>query len=178
MLSLLVFDDWLTTRELEAVHEAVRAHYALKEDASDPVFSWYSPKQYRHVSDLDTTNKETAEFYIQTLAARLHPLITAEAGYEWWSNVGNSLDMHVDKDETHYDETGEFLYPSWSTVLYTDVDLKSGGELILEDHALVVPKTNRLVVFGPGINHGINDFQGRRSSLAVNFWDVTPKGIA
>ena len=57
---------------------------------------------------------------------------------------------------------------------YVDEDLK-GGRLEFEDGQMITPKTNRLVVFGPGIRHNVEEnYIGDRISLALNPW---PKPI-
>ena len=55
-------------------------------------------------------------------------------------------------------------------VFYTKVKNLKGGELLIED-TIVVPKENRLVIFGPGLNHKVNEFQGERVSFNINPWN-------
>ena len=46
-----------------------------------------------------------------------------------------------------------------------------GGKLEFEDGRKITPKTNRLVVFGPGIRHNVEEnYIGDRISLALNPW--------
>ena len=45
-----------------------------------------------------------------------------------------------------------------------------GGELLL-DGDKILPKTNRLVIFAPGIPHNVEDFTGERISMMVNPWN-------
>lgn len=197
-LSLLIVDDWLDPPRLAAVHALTQAHRAARGESGLP-FSWYSPKQSRHVSAVAREFREVAEAYVDDLVTRLQPFLQCEAeGYEWWSNYDNMLHWHMDKDETLHDDTGQLRTPLWSTLLYTEVSIRGrGGELaLLADAAqpapysseltvdevpqkchIVSPKTNRLVVFGPGIMHRINPFHGSRASLPMNVWDTTPTGI-
>jgi hypothetical protein len=199
--SLLVCDAWLPRPQLEAVHALAQAHFAARREPftgpeHGPIFSWYSPRQGRHVTRIPIRHRETAQAYIDNLAARLATIFGAPAeGYEWWSNDGNTLEWHVDKDETLYRSTGTLLHPLWSTVFYTEVSIRgSGGDLVLlcdesqpapyvheltgreipQKHHCISPATNRLVVFRRGLLHRIDPFAGQRSSLAVNLWHTTP----
>jgi hypothetical protein len=134
MLSLLVFDDWLTAERLEAVHRLSEAHFRSRPAAgTEPVFSWYSPKQRRHVSRVSRELRAVAEAYIDDLVARLTPLLGhAAEGYEWWSNFGNTLNWHKDKDETLFEVERKLATPRWSTVFYPQVSIRGrGGELSL-----------------------------------------------
>jgi hypothetical protein len=200
MLSLVVFDDWLDPSQLEAVASLVRAHRESRLAAGPadpaPVFSWYSPKQRCHISRLSGSHLEVASRYIDDLCRRLRPLLEFEAeGYEWWSNHGNTLDWHLDKDEALYAVDRSLRSPLWSTVFYTEVEIRGrGGELSLlcdpsqpppyaadltadeipqKVHSLS-PQANRLVVFRSGLRHRIQPFRGLRASLAMNVWDAAP----
>ena len=46
-----------------------------------------------------------------------------------------------------------------------------GGKLHIEDD-IITPKTNRLVIFSPQLNHCVEPFMGDRIVLCVNPWDV------
>ena len=46
----------------------------------------------------------------------------------------------------------------------------TGGELLL-DTDTILPKSNRMVIFAPGISHNVNEFTGDRICLLVNPWD-------
>jgi hypothetical protein len=196
--SVLVCDAWLPRPQLDSVHALAQAHFAARQEPRTgaehgPIFSWYSPRQGRHITRVDVAHRETAQAYIENLAARLEPIVgPAAEGYEWWSNDGNSLDWHVDKDETLWRRTGSMVHPLWSTVFYTDVSIRgAGGDLILlcdegqpapyvhdltggeiaQKHHALSPSTNRLVLFRRGLHHRIDR---RRTSLAVNLWHQTP----
>ena len=91
--------------------------------------------------------------------------------YESWTHQ-NTLpsEWHYDKDETLY-KKGEFRFPLCSTVFYPTVseDIK-GGSLMFESGVTVKPKTNRLVIFAPGLYHGVQPFRGKRTSINTNPW--------
>ena len=78
--------------------------------------------------------------------------------------------MHYDKDELLYIE-GELKFPLCSTVFYANVsdDIK-GGKLLFEDGVTIEPKFNRLVIFSPGLRHGVEPFRGKRTSININPW--------
>jgi len=207
MFRLIVFDDWLDPPQLEAADAIAQAHFRTRAEAGgDPVFSWYSPKQGRHVSRLSAEARASAQRYIDDLACRLRPFLPSQPGgcdaepegYEWWSNFDNTLDWHRDKDETLFQRDKTLVCPVLATVLYTQVSIRGrGGELsLLSDPSQappyaveltadeipqkchsIAPRTNQLVVFDPRTLHRIDPFHGSRTSLAVNVWATTPTGI-
>ena len=91
--------------------------------------------------------------------------------YEAWTHE-NTIPggMHHDKDELLYME-GELKFPLCSTVFYANVskDIK-GGRLLFEDGVIVEPRFNRLVIFSPGLLHGVEPFRGKRTSININPW--------
>ena len=91
--------------------------------------------------------------------------------YEAWTHE-NTIPggMHYDKDELLYIE-GELKFPLCSTVFYANVseDIK-GGKLLFENGVTVEPKFNRLVIFSPGLYHGVEGFRGKRTSININPW--------
>ena len=92
--------------------------------------------------------------------------------YEAWTHE-NTIPggMHYDKDELLYAE-GELKFPLCSTVFYANVsdDIK-GGKLLFEDGVTIEPKFNRLVIFSPGLRHGVEPFRGKRTSININSWE-------
>ena len=91
--------------------------------------------------------------------------------YEAWTHE-NTIPggMHHDKDELLYRE-GELKFPICSTVFYANVskDIK-GGRLLFEDGVILEPRFNRLVIFSPGLLHGVEPFRGKRTSININPW--------
>ena len=91
--------------------------------------------------------------------------------YEAWTHE-NTIPggMHYDKDELLYVQ-GELNFPLCSTVFYANVseDIK-GGKLLFENGVTVEPKFNRLVIFSPGLYHGVEGFRGKRTSININPW--------
>ena len=97
-------------------------------------------------------------------------------GYEAWIHnntipIGDNDDgWHKDRDELSYHVKKVFRFPICSMVFYTDIKNLQGGELLVED-TTITPKENRLVLFGPGYNHKVNEFEGTRVSLSINPWN-------
>lgn len=97
-------------------------------------------------------------------------------GYEFWTqNNTKPADWHVDKDEQTYIKTQNFVLPICTIVYYLKVNNLLGGNLDLVDCS-VVPKTNRVVIFSPGMWHKVDDFSGERISILVNPWNCKPQG--
>jgi len=92
-------------------------------------------------------------------------------GYEFWTqNNTRPSDWHYDKDEEYLNNTGSFKFPICSIVYYLNVDNMTGGLLHLED-CIILPKTNRMVIFPPGTMHYVEEFTGKRTSILVNPWN-------
>ena len=91
--------------------------------------------------------------------------------YEIWQQNNTRPDgWHKDKDEVLWRE-GILKYPLCTSVYYLDVNVTSGGNLFLEDDIVIEPKTNRLVLFGPDVEHFVQAYSGIRHSIIINPWD-------
>ena len=98
--------------------------------------------------------------------------LTSSTGYEFWShNNTEPRGWHIDQDEQLNGTTGQTRFPLCSMVYYLKIDNLRGGKLHIEDD-IITPKTNRLVIFSPQLNHCIEPFMGDRIVLCVNPWDV------
>ena len=96
--------------------------------------------------------------------------LSSSVGYEFWTRLNRCVGgWHCDKDERLYDEQKIVRYPLCTIIYYPHVDME-GGELLL-DGDKILPKTNRLVIFAPGIPHNVEDFTGERISMMVNPWN-------
>ena len=92
--------------------------------------------------------------------------------YEAWTHE-NTLPngWHQDKDELLYKMELELKFPLCSTVFYANVSEDvQGGKLLFENGIIVEPKVNRLVIFSPGLYHGVEPFRGKRTSININPW--------
>jgi hypothetical protein len=96
------------------------------------------------------------------------------AGSEYWAHYGTRPDWHIDKDEKLYQMSGNTECPICSIVYYADIDVV-GGNFVTETVS-VKPVTNRMVVFSPGLLHGVEKYTGTRLSVAVNPWTHKPLG--
>ena len=101
--------------------------------------------------------------------------LSGMAGVEQWCHSGTKPNWHTDKDEALFRRTGGLATPLCSIVFYAHIQWLTGGKFMTEN-ITVEPKTNRLVVFGPGILHGVEDFTGTRVAVAINPWDRKPEG--
>ena len=99
--------------------------------------------------------------------------ISSAIGYETWIRINTRpAGWHCDQDDRLNLTENKTSYPLCSMVYYpyVDEDLK-GGKLEFEDGRKLTPKTNRLIVFGPGIRHNVEEnYIGDRISLALNPW--------
>jgi len=91
-------------------------------------------------------------------------------GYEFWCHNGTKPSWHYDKDEKLYTKEKKLDFPLCSIVYYAEVSKLRGGELILENDLVIVPKTNRLVIFKSGIYHTVKTYKGKRVSFLTNPW--------
>ena len=95
------------------------------------------------------------------------------SGFEIWSHNNTKPPPHYDKDEVLYQTTGKLNFPLCSMVFYIEVTNVQGGKLFINDDA-VIPKTNRLVIFGPKVWHSVEPFSGIRKVLLINPWVKKP----
>ena len=96
--------------------------------------------------------------------------VSSSVGYEFWTRINTKpSSWHQDKDEKLFD-TGILKFPLCSIVYYCHVENLFGGRLCVEDD-IITPKTNRMVIFAPGISHYVEDFTGDRISMLINPWD-------
>ena len=102
--------------------------------------------------------------------------LTKVRGYEVWThnNTKPTADMdggcHYDKDEYRWATNKVLSFPVCSLVFYLKVDNVVNGNLIVKDIS-IAPRMNRLVIFGPGTKHRVEDFVGDRFSISINPWN-------
>ena len=73
-------------------------------------------------------------------------------------------------------KTGKSKYPICSLIFYIEIKNLKGGELILAGD-IIKPKSNRLVIFDPGLHHSVNEFKGIRKVFLVNPWTHKPEAF-
>ena len=89
-------------------------------------------------------------------------------GYEMWCN-SSVPGRHVDKDEKVFHDQKRYVFPQCSAVYYATVEKMNGGEFYTDDVRLF-PRANRLVLFSPGIYHGVAAYTGTRIAVSMNPW--------
>ena len=99
--------------------------------------------------------------------------LSSAIGYETWIRMSTRpRDWHRDHDDRLEMTTGELKYPICTTCYYPYVadDVKD-GRLCFENGTIVLPKTNRMVFFGPDVYHNVEKFTGERISILLNPWN-------
>jgi hypothetical protein len=99
--------------------------------------------------------------------------LSSMVGSEYWAHYGTKPNWHVDKDEERMNTTGELSFPICSIVYYGVIENLKGGRFMTETE-IIMPKTNRMIVFSSGILHTVEEYSGTRLSVAVNPWSVKP----
>ena len=112
------------------------------------------------------------------------------AGFEYWTGQfgdgcpEQNLIQHFDKDEEHWEKTGEVIAPVIGSVSYlVPMDIEGGNLEIFsqgedKEPEVVQAKFNRLVIFNAGQHiHKVNLVnKGVRSAIAINLWQHKPSG--
>ena len=95
-----------------------------------------------------------------------------QVGYDIWFHRNGMPDWHQDRDEQTFFKTGQSHFPICSIVFYPHVKDLVGGELIFKNNMRITPVSNRLVMFGPGLEHKVTPIQsGERVSMNINAWN-------
>lgn len=105
---------------------------------------------------------------------RAHFDLSGVMGYEMWRNSSNP-GRHIDKDEVTFKEEKRLVLPQCSAVYYPRIDGMNGGEFFADD-VRCFPRTNRLLLFSPGIEHGVSAYTGDRMAVSINPWRQRPRG--
>jgi hypothetical protein len=158
----LVFDNVFDENELEGYQNKI---LNLTENIPLSWFSYYDDHEYKNFC-----------LRLTSLAATFFDL-SDSVGYEFWTQHNSRPESkHRDKDETLWNKNGELKYPICSIVFYLHTKKMIGGKLHFEDGSIIVPKSNRVVIFSPGIVHHVEEFEGERTSMLVNPWNSKPLG--
>tara|TARA_S200002703_G_scaffold146620_1_gene141822 strand:+ start:3659 stop:4132 length:474 start_codon:yes stop_codon:yes gene_type:complete len=95
-------------------------------------------------------------------------------GYEVWRQRNpQNLGWHYDHDEILLQTEDVFSWPICTIVYYIRVCDILGGNLLFRDGTSIKPLQNRLVIFGPGIEHAVDEMftvDGHRDSILINPW--------
>lgn len=158
---LIVLDGVLD----EAHRQAVVDYFARGEE--ERKMRW----QPGEAEKLEVNNSPMALLLKQ--AAKFFDL-SSMVGSEYWAHYGTRPDWHVDKDEKLYKMSGNTEFPICSIVYYADVDVIGGN--FMTETATVKPITNRMIVFAPGLVHGVEPYTGTRLAVSINPWAHKPVG--
>jgi hypothetical protein len=119
-------------------------------------------------------------------------------GYEFWIHRHTKPSTwHIDNDERRREDDNIMAFPLCSIVYYLQVENLINGELCISHNDevqlngtnflyeevrnnrldnkindIIIPKTNRMVIFSPGKFHTVNPFIGKRISMIINPWDI------
>jgi len=188
---LHVVDNLLPGDLLEALRQLCLIHGELKQaHPGEALFSWRAEDGGSRSIHAPQQRQLIERYLKEHLLPLSAPFCPQWAGVEWWCNVNNDLDWHIDKDEVEGRRSGAYVLPLLSTVFYPHVSC-AGGELLLADNQPITtghtgplpqfgsvisipPVRNRLVLFSPGLLHRINPLEGERYSVAVNIWAQEP----
>ena len=129
-----------------------------------------------HAGDLHKYHNVEPFHPIVEIASQYYNLDNAKFYEVWQQNNDRPKGWHQDKDEVLFQNMDMLSFPLCSTIYYLHVgDDLERGQLLIEHpdtgkRDYVQPITNRLVIFGPAINHYVEPFTGTRHSVMCNPW--------
>jgi len=99
-------------------------------------------------------------------------------GFEYWYNLGNNNQWHIDRDEAYE----EIVPADWACVLYPTEHSLWGGFLEIQgadetrtEVERIAPRFNRCVVLDPGVWHRVSRvWSGERHAFLINGWIDPP----
>lgn len=144
---IIILDDILDDELISQAQDIVRQNRTRGQSA------WYKKEDDEVVDKLT----EIAALYFD---------LTSAEGCEVWSAKTNT-NYHVDMDEQLWESQRKVQTPLCSIVYYAAIDNLTGGKFITQSMS-IEPKTNRMIVFSPGIYHAVEQYTGTRDVLAVN----------
>lgn len=110
--------------------------------------------------------------------------LSSMVGCEVWYNYSFPSDIeshpwHIDKDEIMFIETKIKSYPLCTLVYYPFIGEGVGGEFVYRTDQLyqISPKTNKIICFGPGIEHKTNPSNYERISISICPWNYKVKKL-
>lgn len=148
--------------------------HVLDEDRREAVANYFSSfvrsglHGWVDIRKSEIDNDPSPVSRLLSIAARYVDLASM-VGCEYWHHRNSAPHWHVDVDEKLQSSTGVVRTPLCSIVYYPQVENLYGGAFYTAD-AKVLPKTNRMIIFGSGIEHGVEAFTGSRLSVAMNPW--------
>tara|TARA_B100001996_G_C18603151_1_gene570680 strand:- start:649 stop:1134 length:486 start_codon:yes stop_codon:yes gene_type:complete len=150
----IIIDDVFDSKSITSILDFV--------DDSSSITKWYDLKDGHVHHDLCLGLLDIAN---------CHYDLSSCIGYEFWTRLSTCVEgWHYDKDERLSKDKKVVSFPLCSIVYYPYVKNLKGGRLLLEDD-IITPKSNRLVIFAPGIYHNVEEFTGERIAILLNPWD-------
>ena len=105
--------------------------------------------------------------------------------YELWKHPskeyvsGHDLEWHIDKDEELLQKESILEVPLFGLIYYPFISNLKGGQLHLEDETIIVPRSNRMVLFSTGtIQHMVHKYEGHRYAVLINIWNKKNLGYS
>lgn len=152
----------------------------LDNDHRNAVVNFFSKGEEERKSkwqdgSLDTLKDDQSPMALLLAKAGNYFDLSSMVGSEYWSHYGTKPDWHIDKDEVKAAKNGDIVCPICSIVYYGVIDNLTGGRFMTETE-IVIPKTNRMIIFSAGILHTVEEYSGVRLSVAVNPWSYKPMG--
>jgi len=159
---LVVVDDFLDKEH----RDAVVGYFSQSQEARE--MKWESGGADRLEGDkspMALLLKEASKYFD----------LSSMVGSEYWAHYGTHPGWHVDRDEKLVLSTGEIKHPICSIVYYAQIENLVGGNFMTRTE-VITPRTNRMIVFSPGVEHSVEYYSGTRLSVAVNPWQTKPLG--
>ena len=154
MTQLQIVDDFLTEDQILDIRSNSFLSENLEVDSTG-TYSWDEIKIFHPIINFASKYFDLSDCVL----------------YEIWQQDNTRPEgWHQDKDEVLWKE-GILKCPLCTSVYYMDVNIVSGGNLFLEDDSVIEPKTNRLVLFEPEVEHFVQPYSGIRHSIIINPWD-------
>lgn len=147
-------------------------HDVLTEEENRQIINFF----YRYPDsvwiDIDIEKTEFGHFALKKILsiANRHFDLSKTIGCECWSHFNSGPPWHLDQDDERFCRTGEIITPLCSIVYYASIKNLQGGNFKTRTES-ITPVHNSLLVFGPGIEHTIDEFNGERVSISINPWD-------
>jgi hypothetical protein len=122
--------------------------------------------------DVDINDVQFKHFPLRKIleVAGQYQNLSKTVGCECWSHFNTGPPWHIDRDDLLFHQTGEIQTPICSIVYYARINNLRGGNFKTRTES-ITPVHNSMLMFGPGIEHAIDEFNGERISIAINPWD-------
>ena len=156
MINLTVLDNVLNDQEIQVI----RNSKLLKDNLANV-------NEYGFQLAWD----EITEFHPILNIVRDYWDLSDVVAYEMWQQLNDRPGhWYYDRDELCVN-MGINKYPVMTSVYYLDVHDVVGGRLFFEDDSHIEPVQNRLVMFGPAVEHYVERYSGHRHSIIINPWN-------